>query len=90
MVLPHVIHRLQKHLELYVNQGEIVSAVPLEKEYIGQIEKTLEHKLKETITLKNRVDKNILGGFVIRFRDLVIDQSLSRQLKELKEQVYEK
>ena len=89
IVLPLVIRKLQKHFEQYANQGEIVSAVPLEKEYIRQIEESLEKKLKEKIILKNKVDKNILGGFIIRFRDLVIDQSLKRQLHDLKGKVNE-
>lgn len=89
VLLPQVIHKLQKHLELYGNQGEIVSAIPLEKEYVQHIEEMLEKKLKEKVLLKNTVDKKILGGIIIRFRDLVIDQSLKRQLENIQKKVYE-
>lgn len=89
VLLPIIIKRLQKHLELYANQGEIISAVALDKDYITQIEHTLEKKLNEKIVLKNTVDKKILGGIIIRFKDLLIDQSLKRQLNDLKEAVYE-
>jgi F-type H+-transporting ATPase subunit delta len=89
IVLPLVIRKLQKQLELYANQGEIISAVPLEKDYVLKIEQSLEKKLGEKIALKNRVDKKILGGFIVRFHDLVIDQSLKRQLTNLKGKVNE-
>lgn len=89
LLLPRVIRQLQKHLVMYGNQGEIVSAIALDKEYIGKIERALEDKLHEKVTLTNKIDKSIIGGFIIKFRDMIIDQSLKRQLAELKQQAHE-
>ncbi|MCR4263183.1 MAG: ATP synthase F1 subunit delta [Candidatus Roizmanbacteria bacterium] len=89
LLLPRIIRKLQKHLEMYGNQGEIVSAIPLDKEYIEKIEHSLEEKLQEKIVLKNTIDKKIIGGFIIKFRDMIIDQSLKRQLNEIKQKAYE-
>ena len=89
VLLPVIIRKLQNHLDRIASQGEIVSAVALDKEYISQIEAVLGKKLGEKVTLKNKIDKNILGGIIIRFSDMVIDQSLKRHLADLKEKVYE-
>ncbi|KKR50022.1 MAG: ATP synthase subunit delta [Microgenomates group bacterium GW2011_GWC1_41_8] len=89
LLLPRIIRKLQRYLEMYGNQGEIISAIPLEKEFIEKIEQSLEERLKEKVILNNKIDKKIIGGFIIKFRDIIIDQSLKRQLTEIKQKAYE-
>ena len=88
LMLPHIIRKLQHHLNLRGEQGKIISAMPLDKKYIGKIEKILEEKLQEKVVLQNEVEESIVGGFIITFKDIVIDISLKKQLDEIKNTVY--
>ena len=66
-------------------EGELVSARGLSEDIVtllnGQIVKLLFVK---EVKLENKVDKNILGGFIIKVGDMVIDGSLKNQLQSLK------
>ncbi|MBI2459190.1 MAG: ATP synthase F1 subunit delta [Parcubacteria group bacterium] len=41
----------------------------------------------KTVSLNEKIDKNILGGVVIRYGDKILDASLKTQLEELKEKM---
>lgn len=89
ILLPKIIKGLQKFDQMYSSTGEIVSAIPLEKQYIEKIESVLEKKLNEKIQLHNKIDKSIIGGFIVTFRDMVLDQSMKRKLNEIEQKAYE-
>ena len=57
---------------------------PVQEETIRQ---ALTRYFKQDMTLKFDVDKEILGGFVARSGDLVIDASVQHGLKELEKQL---
>jgi len=69
-------------------EGELVSARELSEEIKtllnGQIVKLL--KIKE-IRLESIVDQDILGGFVVKMDDMVIDGSIKHQLINLKNKI---
>ena len=52
VLLPVIVRKLQNHLERIANQGEIVSAVALDKDYMSQIEAVLGKKLGEKEWIK--------------------------------------
>ena len=73
------------NLEQGVLEGDIVSARELKDETTellnGKIVKLLGAK---EVNLKNRIDKNIFGGFIARLGDTVIDGSVKSQLQSLR------
>ena len=62
----------------------VTTAVPLdsklEKKLLGQIEKITGEK----VTLESNIDKDILGGFLLRVGDLQYDASIANKLAKLK------
>jgi F-type H+-transporting ATPase subunit delta len=55
------------------------------------IEEKVQNKIKEitgyTANLTNQVDESILGGFVLRLKDLQFDASVSTSLNRFKRQL---
>lgn len=66
-------------------EAEITSANPLKKEMVKDLRYYIaEMSGAKKIEVKENVDKNILGGVVIRYEDKIIDGSLRNRLSELK------
>ena len=62
----------------------VTTAVPLtkdlEKKVLAQVTKLTGNK----VTLKNKIDESIIGGFVLRVGDLQFDASVANKLSNLK------
>ena len=63
--------------------AQVVSAYPLTDEQLRKITGVLQKRLGRTVSLVNTVDKDLLGGVVIRAGDSVIDGSARGQLERL-------
>lgn len=67
-----------------LQEATVTTAVPLDKE----LETVVMNKVKELTgteaKLKQVVDENIIGGFILRVGDLQYDASVSRSLNNLK------
>jgi F-type H+-transporting ATPase subunit delta len=87
-LLPEIVGRLKKFAEGEVYKGEVVSAVVLDKNQVEKLEGILSGKFKTTIELINRVDPSIIGGIVIMFGDVVIDESIRSKLTSLQQELY--
>ncbi|MFH1661984.1 MAG: ATP synthase F1 subunit delta [Candidatus Falkowbacteria bacterium] len=66
-------------------EAEITSSRELDKEIV----KSLNHYISElsgakNIVLNKKINKNILGGVIIKYGDKIIDASLKMKLSELK------
>lgn len=61
----------------------VTSAVPLSPEQQGQIKAKLKQRLKQDVALDLRVDKDILGGLIVRTGSQLIDSSLRTKLNTL-------
>lgn len=79
----------KQYLDLFsAEQGErkaiVTSAVPLTQE----LEKTVLEKAKafstKKLQIENKVDPNIMGGFILKIGDMQYDASVVHQLKALK------
>ena len=68
-----------------VVRGECVTAVPLSKEKQSKLKEELQKKAGADIELTFAVDKDILGGMVLKIGDRVLDASLRAQLGILRE-----
>ncbi len=66
-------------------EAEVISANELDKEMLtllnGYIVKLLKDK---EVVIKQKIDKSVKGGFIIRLGDKILDASLSTRIKELK------
>ncbi len=88
-ILPAVLDQFRQMLLSYrkILEGELISAVPLEKKQIETIKKHLEEMLGKTVLLQTKIQPEIIGGFVVRIEDLVIDNSIRLQLNKLREKL---
>lgn len=86
----HVLRKINKISEDYlryaedqdgVKRIEITGARPLAKETVAKIKKQFGEKVKTA----EKIDERILGGCVIREKNLIVDASLIRQTRKLKE-----
>lgn len=63
----------------------VTSAVALDEKTNDRIVSILKHKIvkKDTIEIKNVIDKSIIGGFIVKYNDYVYDASVTHTLKRL-------
>lgn len=88
-LLPAITESYQQMLDDHngVERAEIVSAVPLSDEQQERIEAVLTGIIGKDITATSRVEPQILGGFVARVGDKVIDGSTRTRLDELRREL---
>ena len=67
--------------------AQVFSAVPLSTEQTEAIRNRLRKKTGKEVRLVEVVEKSLLGGFIVKIRDSVIDYSLKRQLERLREKM---
>jgi len=87
--IAEIIERFEA-LALEYNQiisAQVYSAVPLKEDQTEAIRNRLEEKTGKKVQLVEIVEKSLLGGFIVKIRDSVIDYSLKRQLERLKEKM---
>ncbi len=62
----------------------VTTAVPMTSSLESKLLKQVEKITGEKVTLENQVDKDILGGFVLRVGDLQYNASIANKLDKLK------
>ena len=79
----------QEMLDEYngIERAEIVSAITLSDEQQQRVETMLKDIVGKNITATSRVEPHILGGFVARVGDKVIDGSTRTRLDDLRRQL---
>lgn len=75
---------LYRALEL-ISVAQVTSAVELTNEEKEALTERLEKMCGHTVTSVYTIDPSILGGIVVRMDDTLIDGSLKRKLKDVKE-----
>lgn len=73
-----------------VLQVEVDSVIELSEDYQKKLIKILTKKLGSEIKLKCVINKDLMGGLLIRAGDLVIDSSIRGQLERMKENLVNK
>jgi ATP synthase F1 delta subunit len=68
-----------------VSRGKVVSAVPLTKEQISEIEDQAGKLFRKKVSLKNETDASLIGGVKLYLDGKLIDASIKTRLKELRE-----
>ncbi len=86
-ILPDAIHQFMDFLDEAngVLRGKVSAARALSDEQLAALKGKLDRISGKKVVLQQEVDANLLGGFVVRMQDTVIDVSLRSQLSRLKE-----
>lgn len=70
-----------------VAQGSVISATKLSKGLQDKVQTALEKITGKQVVLSAEVDPSIIGGFVAKVGDLVMDGSIKSQLTGLRESI---
>ena len=70
-----------------IKAAVLTTAKPMEEALVEEIRETLEHDLGGKVELTQMIDKDLIGGFVLRVDDTQYDASISSQLKKIKEKL---
>ncbi len=66
-----------------IEEASVVTAYPITEDIRGMITKKMESLTGRKIILKEIVDKNIIGGAIIRINDYLFDASIRSKIKRL-------
>lgn len=69
--------------------AEAISSEKLTDNQLASIKQNLETQLNKSVVLTNSTDESLLGGYVVRVNDTMIDHSIKNQLAKLKESLLE-
>ncbi len=72
-----------------VERAQVVAAIPLGEEERTAISRQLGEIVHRSVFIDGHVDPSIIGGFVARIRDTLIDGSIRQRLEALKERLVE-
>jgi len=88
-LLPEIHIYFKEYLDEYrgIVRGTVHAAVPLSETQMQELKKFLDRKTGKNVILVQKTDENLIGGFVIQIKDIVIDSSIRGQLSRLKEQL---
>ena len=70
-----------------VQQAVVTTAVPLNKELEAAVLSKVKELTGSKASIKNVIDEDIIGGFVLRVGDLQYDASVARNLTRLKREL---
>jgi F-type H+-transporting ATPase subunit delta len=86
-IMDDLIHMANK--KLAIEEGIVYSIRPLPDSDIKALEKQLSLKHHVTVELTNKIDMSLISGLKIKFKESVIDASLSAKLEGLRETLRE-
>ena len=72
-----------------VARAKVIAAVPLRNEDRETISSRLEKVVERKIVIDDKVDSSIIGGFIARIGDVLIDGSIRQKLESLKKSLIE-
>ena len=84
-IIEHYNHRLLDYQG--VLPAVLLSADKLSREQVAQIKERMEMITGKSLQLVEKQDPQILGGFIIRMRDTIVDLSIRTQLDKLRTQL---
>ena len=65
----------------------LTSAQPMDEDIVLQIGKILEKEFNAKVELSQKVNKDLIGGFVVRVDDNQYDASIATQLRRIREKL---
>lgn len=70
-----------------IKEAMITTAIPLAKEHKEELRKFITKKFKINIDLTEKVDPEVIGGFVLRIEDQQINASILAQLNKIRREL---
>ena len=67
-----------------ISVAEVITATTLDAEQRSRISDAVKKSVGREVELKEKVNKDIIGGLIVRVGDKQFDGSIARKLKELK------
>jgi F-type H+-transporting ATPase subunit delta len=88
-LLPAIADEFSRRLEQVEEKiiAEVTTAVPMEPAAEEQIRGRLKAITGQEVTIRAKVDPNIVGGLVVRVGDKLLDGSIHHQLERLRKQM---
>lgn len=72
-----------------ITETSITTAVKLRKETVDEVKQFIFNQFKTDVELKQKVDKDLIGGFILRIDDNYIDASIKSKLKRVEKELKE-
>jgi F-type H+-transporting ATPase subunit delta len=87
--LTDVIRQYEEYILIFkgVIKSKIISAVALDREQMEKIKGRISDLTGKEILLEPEINRDLIGGFVIKLEDTVIDLSVHGQLEILRKQL---
>jgi F-type H+-transporting ATPase subunit delta len=88
-LLPEIAELFEETKSEYEKMSHVfvTSAFPMENSMQEKLKKSLEIRLQREVVMNFELDKNLLGGAIIRAGDWVVDGSVRSKLEKLKQAV---
>ncbi len=90
-LIDQIVSEYQRLADAYqgVEHAEVTTAIPLDEEDRQRLSERLAELTGTRIVLSTRVDPNVIGGFVVRIGDRLIDGSTKSKLDSLRKSLVE-
>lgn len=87
--LPGITEEFRRMMLRHANQveGELISAVALTPGQVSTIKSRIEEITGKVVLLTEKLDQTVLGGFIVKVEDWVLDNSIRYQLSKLREKL---
>ena len=84
-ILPQLLQRIQELIEeeFGIERAEAVSASPLSGEQFAILERTLAEKTGKRMKIDLQIDRNLVGGMIVRVGSRMVDSSIRTKLNKL-------
>jgi F-type H+-transporting ATPase subunit delta len=66
-----------------ITEATVFTAIPISEKLKKEIREMLERKTDSKIELEEKIDESIIGGYIIRYEDKLIDSSIATQIRQL-------
>lgn len=86
-LLPYICNFFQDLMDFYAGKvrGTLKTAIELSSDELNAIALAVENALKKKVELKVEVDKDVIGGLMLKVGDVVYDGTVKKQLEILKD-----
>ena len=88
-IIPDIVGEYGRLLDYHngIEHSEIISAIPLDSDQETALAKLMTEIIQRQVRLSTTVDPKILGGFVARVGDRVIDGSVQSKLQKMHREI---
>ncbi len=84
LIYPTTLEFIREYNEVKgIVQAEVTSASPMSSANLQELQANIAQQIKAEVILTNKVDKSLIGGFVVTVGDRQLDASLAGKLNKL-------